>query len=239
MKSKFLIKIKRLISWKYFSSFESIFKWSWMEINDARVYSPWDPYKYINRKNTAKHNELWTSIFQQEKDITLDVFFDINYNWKSWNEIKNYEKVMEFWADMIVYCKKNWIRIKVFYTQNSWLDRKSSIHSIDIDKHIERAYHFIDTLYKLVKHTPKQYKSWLENFIKIAKENKKRRAIVIFSDFLEVSNKDKNVLEYFEKEHFLALIKIPVNKSQGQNYNKFLLDTHHPLDVENLQTIEL
>lgn len=246
MKSKFLIKIKKLISWKYFSAFESIFKWSWLEITDARKYSPGDPYKYINRKNTAKHSELWTSIFQQEKDITLDVFFDVNYNRKSGDDIKNREKVIEFRTDIIVYCTKNGIRMKIFYVetvrfrlQNLMPEWQAKIRCIDVGKHTEKAYQFIDTLNKLVRHTPKRYQSWLDKFIQIAKENKKRRAMVIFSDFLEVSSTDKNVLEYFAREHFLALIKIPVNKLQGQNYNKFVIDMHHPLDVENLQTVEL
>jgi uncharacterized protein (DUF58 family) len=70
----------------------------------VRKYASGDPFKYINRKQTAKHNELYTSLFQQEKDITLDVFFDVNYNRKG---DTNLEKVCEFFADMMVYCKKN------------------------------------------------------------------------------------------------------------------------------------
>lgn len=225
MKSKFLIKIKKLIAGRYFSTFQSIFKWSGLEVTDVRKYSAGDPFKYINRKQTAKHSELYTSLFQQEKDVSLDVFFDVNYNRKA-----HAENVMEFFADIIVYCQKNGIRIKLFWPPT---------HVLSIDKHRERAYESIDTLMHLIKKSPKIYRSHLSKFLEDAKKNTKRRAIVIFSDFLDVSENDMHTLHYFMKEHAISLVKIPVDSIEGQNYNGFVLDQSKERDSKKLQTITL
>ena len=122
-----------------------------------RKYSAGDPFKYINRKQTAKHSELYTSLFQQEKDISLDVFFDVNYNRKGVrdvknvndvknvkNDIPNYEKVAEFFADMMVYCKKNGIRVHIFYPHYSRRSKEARIKEIIVDKHREKAYQWIE-----------------------------------------------------------------------------------------------
>jgi len=234
MKSKFLIKMKRLISWKYFSTFQSIFKWPGLEITDVRRYASGDPLKYINRKTSAKHNELYTSLFQQEKEITLDVFFDINYNWRD-----NLEKVIEFFWDMIVYCQKNGIKVHLFYSTGWLLSSEVDIHAIAVEKHRERAYQFVDTLISTTKKTAKKYQSGLSKFLELAKNSKKRRAIVILSDFLDVEEKDRASIKYFTNEHSLSLVRIPVDHDEWQNYNSFILDPQKAWDVESLQTLEL
>ncbi|MBU0627436.1 DUF58 domain-containing protein, partial [Patescibacteria group bacterium] len=118
---------------------------------DVRRYAPGDPMRYINRKASAKHNELYTSLFQQEKEISLDVFFDINYNRKA-----NLEKVIEFWGDMVVYCQKNGIKIHLFYSSGLRFSSQINIHALNIDKHRERVYQFVDILIKLTKKAPKK-----------------------------------------------------------------------------------
>lgn len=234
MKSKFLIKIKKLIAGKYFSTFQSIFKWSGLEITDVRKYSSGDPFRYINRKQTAKHNELYTSLFQQEKDISLDVFFDINYNWK-WQT--NLEKVNEFFADMMIYCKQNGIRVRIFYPSHEWFFAQTQLKEIVVDKHRERAYQWSEDLHRLVVWTTKKYQTALPQFFDLAKKNTKKRAMIIFSDFLDVSEDQRHLLKYFDKEHTLGLIQIPVSLSEGQNYSYFLLDQEKELDSKKLQTI--
>jgi len=265
MKSNFLIKMKQLIAGKYFSTFQSIFKWSWLEVTDTRKYSAGDPFKYINRKQTAKHSELYTSLFQQEKDITLDVFFDINYNWK-WRHSAdcldchaalamtghdgggktNGEKVIEFFADMMVYCKKNGIRVHIFYPSYSrfpdcagpWWSN-TTIKEIKIDKHREKAYQRIEQLQKSLRRIAKSYRTALPEFLNLAKNNTRKRAVVIFSDFLDVAENDLHVLKHFDKEHALGLIQIPVSLSEWQNYSSFLLDQTKELDSKKLQTVQL
>lgn|GEM_PF-966876 len=201
-----------------------------MEISDVRQYAAGDPFKYINRKQTAKHNQLYTSLFQQEKDIGLDVFFDVNYNRRgsystdcrvSRNDggaETNLEKVVEFFADMMVYCKKNGVRVHIFYPSYSWLPdcagpwgSNTTIKEIIIDKHRERAYEWIGYLQQSLHRIAKSYRTALPQFLNIAKKNTKKRAIVIFSDFLDIAENDLHVLKHFDKEHALGLVQIPVS----------------------------
>lgn len=199
-----------------------------------RKYAWGDPFKYINRKQTAKHSELYTSLFQQEKDIRLDAFFDVNYNWKGGI---NLEKVCEFFADMIVYCKKNWARVRIFYPHYSRWSSQAIIKEIAVDKHRERAYQWLGQLQNSLRRIAKSYRTALPQFLNLAKMNNKKRALVIFSDFLDVNESERHLLKHFDIEHSLWLIQIPVSLSEWQNYNYFLLDQSKELDSKKLQTI--
>ncbi|MEI6672156.1 MAG: hypothetical protein WCL02_02080 [bacterium] len=54
-------------------------------------------------------------------------------------------------------------------------------------------------------------------------EEKQRRAIVIFSDFLAMDEETKKLLHYFRTHHILFLFQLSIDQNQGQNYNKFFL----------------
>jgi len=84
-----------------------------------------------------------------------------------------------------------------------------------------------NNLYKIlakVKKTKKIYTSLLNVFLNKAVENKQRRAIVIFSDFLTMDEESKKLLHYLRKQHILFLFQLPIDPEQGQNYNKFFLE---------------
>ena len=85
-----------------------------------RKYSTGDSASQINRKLSAKYQELYTNIFQQEKSLSLDVFLDINYNRRG-GKISNVEQVRAYAEDIISYCQQEQISIRFFYPeQNFW-----------------------------------------------------------------------------------------------------------------------
>ncbi|MEI7919047.1 MAG: DUF58 domain-containing protein [bacterium] len=45
-----------------------------------RKYVVGDSASQINWKVSARHQELYTNIFQQEKSLQVDIFLDVNYN---------------------------------------------------------------------------------------------------------------------------------------------------------------
>ncbi|NCO98316.1 hypothetical protein GW864_04070, partial [bacterium] len=118
--------------------------------------------------------------------------------------------VSEFFADMMVYCKKNGIRAHIFYPSYSRFSSNAIIKEIVIDKHREKAYQRIEELQWIVKRMSKSYRTALSQFLNLAKTNTKRRAVVIFSDFLDVEENELHLLKHFDKEHALGLIQIPV-----------------------------
>ena len=81
MKDNFRLIPKRPIIGNYFGLFQSIFSGIGSEMNDVRPYTPGDSAKTINRKTSAKYQELYSTVYHQEKSISIDVLRDINYNW--------------------------------------------------------------------------------------------------------------------------------------------------------------
>ena len=84
-----------------------------------RKYSAGDSTSQINRKLSAKYQELYTNIFQQEKSLSLDMFFDINYNRRGGN-IANEEQVLTYAEDIILYCQKQQINITFFHSEQKF-----------------------------------------------------------------------------------------------------------------------
>ena len=119
---------------------------------------------------------------------------------------------------MMVYCKKNGIRVHIFYPSYSrfpdcagpW-GSQASIKEIVIDKHREKAYQRIEQLQKSLRRIAKSYRTALPEFLNLAKTNTRKRAVVIFSDFLDVEENELHVIKHFDKEHALGLIQIPVS----------------------------
>jgi hypothetical protein len=54
-----------------------------------------------------------------------------------------------------------------------------------------------------------------------------------------VAENELHLLKYFDREHALGLIQIPVSLDEWQNYTYFLLDQNKELDSKKLQTILL
>lgn len=84
----------------------------------------------------------------------------------------------------------------------------------------------LDTLHTIlaqVKKTKKIYTSSLPVFLESTVEEKQRRAIVVFSDFLSMDEESKKILHYIRIHHILFLFQLPINQEQGQNYNTFFL----------------
>jgi hypothetical protein len=63
----------------------------------------------------------------------------------------------------------------------------------------------------------------LNMFLNTAVEEKWRRAIVIFSDFLAMDEETKKLLHYLRQHHILFLFQLPIDHHQGQNYSNFFL----------------
>jgi uncharacterized protein (DUF58 family) len=84
-----------------------------------RKYSAGDSASQINRKLSAKYQELYTNIFQQEKSLSLDIFLDINYNRRG-GKIANVEQVLAYTEDIVSYCQHEQIGIRFFWSEQRW-----------------------------------------------------------------------------------------------------------------------
>ena len=221
MKKKFSIKLTRPIVGKRFGVFQHIMKWSWSEKVDMRKYSAGDSASQINRKLSAKYQELYTNIFQQEKSLSLDMFFDINYNRRGGN-IPNEDQVLAYAEDIVSYCQKQQINITFFSPEQKFFGATKLVEKITRKNIYEIRTTLHDILAK-VKTTKKLYTSLLNTFLNTTIATKQRRAIVIFSDFLAMDEETKKLLHYLRTHHILFLFQLPINLDQWQNYSKFFM----------------
>lgn len=74
------LKLRKRFAGQYTGQFGSIFKGTGVEIADSRKYVVGDSKKFINWKQSAKHNDLYVSLLEQERDVHIDVLCDVNYN---------------------------------------------------------------------------------------------------------------------------------------------------------------
>lgn len=226
MKKKFSIKLTKPIVGKRFGVFQHIMKWAGSEKVDMRKYSAGDSASQINRKLSAKYQELYTNIFQQEKSLGLDMFFDINYNRRG-GKIPNEEQVRAYAKDIITYCQKQQITIR-FFSPESKLFWATTLAEKAMTKSKDEIFENLHDILAKVKKTKKIYTSSLNAFLNKAVEDKQRRAIVIFSDFLTMDEESKKLLHYLRKQHILFLFQLPIDPEQGQNYSRFFLQKSAP-----------
>lgn len=192
-----------------------------------RKYSAGDSASQINRKLSAKYQELYTNIFQQEKSLSLDILMDINYNRRG-GKTSNTEQVRVYAEDIISYCQHQQIGIQFFYPQQRFFGSPRLLDKLmkkNTDEILSTLHEILDT----VKKTNKWYGSVLSKFLVSAVEKKQspsmtgRRAIVIFSDFLTIDEESKKLLHYLRQHHILFLFQLPIDQHQGQNYSSFFL----------------
>ncbi len=238
MQKKFSIKLTKPIVGKRFGVFQHIMKWFGSEKVDMRKYSVGDSASQINRKLSAKYQELYTNIFQQEKSLNLDMFFDINYNRRG-GKIANEKQVLAYAEDIISYCQHEQINIRFFYPEQRFFT-STKLVSIVNKKNTDEIRNNVHEILAQVKKTKKIYESSLNMFLHKTVEEKQRRVIVIFSDFLALDEETKKLLHYLRTEHILFLFQLPINFEQWQNYSKFFLQKNIPLwkwsdEIELLQ----
>lgn len=74
------LKLGKRFAGQYTGQFRSIFRGVGVEIADSRKYVSGDARRFINWKQSAKHNDLYVSVLEQDRDMQVNVFCDVNYN---------------------------------------------------------------------------------------------------------------------------------------------------------------
>lgn len=75
------LKLKKLIGSHGYGRFQSFLRGSGMNWQGVRRYESTDDFRTVNWKVSAKHDQLFTNTFIQEKDSVIHVFLDTNINW--------------------------------------------------------------------------------------------------------------------------------------------------------------
>jgi len=225
MKWRFSLDPKKLIAGKYFGQFQSIFSGIGTEVSDVRPYTPGDSAKTINWKTTAKHQQLYSNVYQQEKAIQIDIFLDVNYNRNGKMQGKrNVEVVRDMFSDIILYAKTYGATLAILYPETSGrLWKSTKLREVVVGKNYEQAIALMRKLSDITKKQGLKYHTYISEFLGRIAINKRRRAIVVFSDFLALHEQHVKQFQQAKKEHVLVLFQLPVNKEMGQNYDSGMI----------------
>jgi hypothetical protein len=69
--------------------------WSWIEVETARHFQPWDAKKHIRRKASAKTWQLWVNDYRTDRSPHVAILCDINPNWHAGADEPNWHYVLD------------------------------------------------------------------------------------------------------------------------------------------------
>lgn len=76
-------------------------------MSDSRRYQPGDQKATINRKQSAKRDQLYVNEYEAERTVTVDFFLDINANRSAGVDATNRSLVKNLVADYMVFAVDN------------------------------------------------------------------------------------------------------------------------------------
>lgn len=89
------IKLRKKLNWDFLGSFNSAFKWLWVEFDSLREYVPWDNVKSIDWKTTAKMWDVFVKNYEEQKDLKVLFFIENTESLKFWSENKTKKETLE------------------------------------------------------------------------------------------------------------------------------------------------
>lgn len=178
-----------------------------MDILDLRKYQVGDAVRYINRKQTAKHDQAIVNIYEDTQESWLQCFLDINYNWLGvWHDVWLRTIVENFFVELLRHTHHLGVRVDICRYADG------ALQTI-----IAKDYRQIASL--IQSHIGQQkpvYSSALYPFAQGVLWQKKRRWILLFSDFLEPL--DVQVYHDLEVVFPTYLVSLPISQLEGKNF---------------------
>lgn len=192
---------------KRYGDIQSFFLWNGTQIEDFRVYAPWDSPRNINRKMSAKHDTLWINKRNQDTDLPVHIILDINTN-RSWWIYENNRSIVRQWlADYILFARTyhvwkttvwfpwtDWrIASMVCSTQEEWLQgyvqRESCVERMSLNSiHV----------------------SLLWVYMKKQMAQRRKQIYLFFSDFLAMDQNLQKKMNYSDQHNALLHVHIDV-----------------------------
>jgi len=89
------INVRKKLNWDFLGSFNSAFKWLWIEFDSLREYVPWDNIKSIDWKTTAKMWEVFVKNYEEQKDLKVLFIINKTESLNFWSETKTKKEILE------------------------------------------------------------------------------------------------------------------------------------------------
>ena len=197
---KIEIKTRRLSDHIFSGEYHTSFKGRGMTFSEVRQYQFGDDIRSIDWNVTARYNEPYVKVFEEERELTMMLMVDISgsENFGTKNQLKS-EIVTEIAATMAFSATQNNDKIGLI------------LFSDDIELYIppkKGKSHVLRIIRELIEFQPKSKKTDLSQALKFLSATQKKKAIVfLISDFM-VDDDYEKTLKIAGKKHDVTGIRV-------------------------------
>ena len=197
---KIEIKTRRLSDHIFSGEYNTTFKGRGMTFSEVRQYQFGDDIRAIDWNVTARYNEPYIKVFEEERELTMMLMVDISgsESFGSKNQLKS-EIVTEIAATMAFSATKNNDKIGLL------------LFSDAIELYIppkKGKSHVLRIIRELIEFEPKSKKTDVSQALKFLSSTQKKKAIVfMISDFITNDDYEKT-LKIASKKHDITGIRV-------------------------------
>ncbi|MEC4050142.1 DUF58 domain-containing protein [Flavobacterium sp. SUN046] len=197
---KIEIKTRRLSDHIFSGEYHTSFKGRGMTFSEVRQYQFGDDIRAIDWNVTARYNEPYVKVFEEERELTMMLMVDISgsESFGTKNQLKS-EIVTEIAATMAFSATQNNDKIGLI------------LFSDQIELYIppkKGKSHVLRIIRELIEFQPKSKKTDLSQALKFLSGTQKKKAIVfVISDFMMEDDYEKT-LKIAGKKHDLTGIRV-------------------------------
>ncbi|HEY0092208.1 MAG TPA: DUF58 domain-containing protein [Flavobacterium sp.] len=197
---KIEIKTRRLSDHIFSGEYHTSFKGRGMTFSEVRQYQFGDDVRAIDWNVTARYNEPYIKVFEEERELTMILMVDVSgsESFGTKNQMKN-EIVTEIAATMAFSATQNNDKIGLI------------LFSDQIELYIppkKGKSHVLRIIRELIEYNPESRKTSLSTAIKFLSGVMKKKAIVfLISDFISEDNYEQT-LKIASKKHDITGIRV-------------------------------
>ena len=197
---KIEIKTRRLSDHIFSGEYHTSFKGRGMTFSEVRQYQFGDDVRAIDWNVTARYNEPYIKVFEEERELTMMLMVDISgsENFGTKNQLKS-EIVTEIAATMAFSATQNNDKIGLILFSNQ------------IELYIppkKGKSHVLRIIRELIEFQPKSKESNLTEALKFLSGTQKKKAIVfLISDFI-VDDDYEKTLKIASKKHDITGVRV-------------------------------
>jgi uncharacterized protein (DUF58 family) len=222
---KIEIKTRRLSDHIFSGEYHTSFKGRGMTFSEVRQYQFGDDVRAIDWNVTARYNEPYIKVFEEERELTMVLMVDVSgsESFGSRNQLKN-EIVTEIAATMAFSATQNNDKIGLV------------LFSDQIELYIppkKGKSHVLRIIRELIEFQPKSRRTDISQALKFLSGVMKKKAIVfVISDFM-ASDQYEQTLKIASKKHDITGIRVfDIREEKIPN-----LGMVHMLDAETGETM--
>lgn len=204
---KIEIKTKRLSNHLFSGEYHTSFKGKGMTFSEVRQYQYGDDVRAIDWNVTARYNEPYIKVFEEERELTLLLAVDISGSkgFGSKNQLKS-EIATEIAATLAFSATQNNDKIGLI------------LFSDQIELYIppkKGRSHVLRIIREILEFEPKSKKTSITNVLKFISQIMKKKAIVfLISDFVSDEDTYEHNLKIVSKKHDITGVRVFDNREE-------------------------